>query len=195
MEQITTKQLIDGCEEYARIYRIISDYEKYMELYQRYFFTKRVVNGKDPILRQEFYEFNPALVESNKQFLLKWPEKLEKIQARIDKNSYKSKGSRDADSRDKRIGIKKNYELGIYYKLDERFSRTAVKIAEKRGLGEDANYAELLEDYIARLAKRKAEIEKQASIGGIEAIKPRQTKKSALENAQSAGDEQPGGPQ
>lgn len=132
------EKLREKNEEYSKIYLILEDYEKYINLFNKYFCHKKSNSGVGTI---EFV-FSERLAEENVAFLENWPQREQKIRARIKKNKYMSRGGKISDEKELRISSRKFVDLNLYFDLDEEFSKI-----------------ENIEDYIKNLKIRKEKIE------------------------------------
>ena len=133
------KKLKEKNAEYASIYLVLENYEKYQLLFNRYFCYKKVSSENN----DEQFVYSQRLATENLTFLENWLEREKKIRARLKKNKYMSRGGKISDERELKDSSRKFAELNLYFDLDKEFSQI-----------------ENIDEYIKKLKDRKEKIEK-----------------------------------
>ena len=131
--------------EYAQLCEIVEGYDAFVHLYHLHF-CKKLNDGS--------FEFCEEFAKKNAEFLQNWKDKKEKIEKRLKKNKYFSRGSKTADEKELRLGKRRYSDLVIYCQLEKDFSELDKNLVDLSNSPEsDLKY------YIEELKKKKESFE------------------------------------
>lgn len=146
-EQI--KKLKEENSEYVELCEIIDSYDTFINLYHLHF-CKKLEDGT--------YEFSEEFAKKNAEFLQNWAEKRKKLETRLKKNKYFSRGGKISDERDLKYGQRRYFDLEIYSQLENDFAEIESKLVDLSNSDEKD-----LRFYIEELKKQKEKIERESN--------------------------------
>lgn len=136
-------------EEYEELVAVLSDYQRFLNLYHIYF-CKASQSGSSE------WVFIPESEERNQTFYAGWPERKEKILARIKANKYFVRNGRIGDKKELRTKDAKYQDLAVFYELKKKFEALETVLVQTK--------SSTLSAHISMLRKRRAELEQKTLI-------------------------------
>ncbi|MBQ7917816.1 MAG: hypothetical protein IJ310_03255 [Clostridia bacterium] len=149
------KNLCENNAEFVEISSIIRDYEKCVWLQKKYFCRQEWINEEDPEFREAYYVYDSKLADENKKFMSQWPEKKEKLAARLKKNRFLTSGGRKRVEDDLKYGEVMFGELSDFYATNEKFNKLEEILKANGARSLSGN---ILGDHIREMYKKRQQI-------------------------------------